>query len=159
MVFDGIYVKRDSKDVSALKTTLKALKDRESIALFPEGTRNALKEVRIKELYDKYFTDGDVKRMKLSEFNSNNTRLLNVEETKAKIASLAYIQEELKKLPAKPGVYLMHDEKDEIIYVGKAVVLKNRVRSYFRESTVKSPKIQKMVSQITQVWRYKILIC
>ena len=40
VVFDGIYVKRDSKDVSALKTTLKALKDGESIALFPEGTRN-----------------------------------------------------------------------------------------------------------------------
>ena len=60
------------------------------------------------------------------------------------------IQEELKKLPDKPGVYIMHGFSDEIIYVGKAVVLKNRVRSYFRESTVKSPKIQKMVSQITR---------
>lgn len=60
------------------------------------------------------------------------------------------IQEELKKLPDKPGVYIMHGTSDEIIYVGKAVVLKNRVRSYFRESTVKSPKIQKMVSQITR---------
>ena len=60
------------------------------------------------------------------------------------------IQEELKKLPDKPGVYIMHGLSDEIIYVGKAVVLKNRVRSYFRESTVKSPKIQKMVSQITR---------
>ena len=39
------------------------------------------------------------------------------------------IEEELKKLPAKPGVYLMHDERDEIIYVGKAISLKNRVRS------------------------------
>lgn len=47
--------------------------------------------------YDKYFSDGDEKRNALSEFNSNNTRLLNVEETKAKIAELAYIQEELKK--------------------------------------------------------------
>lgn len=47
--------------------------------------------------YDKYFSDGDEKRSTLSEFNSNNTRLLNVEETKAKIAELAYIQEELKK--------------------------------------------------------------
>ena len=60
------------------------------------------------------------------------------------------IQEELKKLPDKPGVYIMHGQSDEIIYVGKAIVLKNRVRSYFRESTVKSPKIQKMVSQITR---------
>ncbi len=44
VVFDGIYVKRDSKDVSALKTTLKALKNGESIALFPEGTRNGLEK-------------------------------------------------------------------------------------------------------------------
>lgn len=47
--------------------------------------------------YDKYFTQGNTDRNKLSEFNSNNTQLLTVEETKAKIASLAYIQEELKK--------------------------------------------------------------
>ncbi len=60
------------------------------------------------------------------------------------------IQEELKKLPDKPGVYIMHGQSDEIIYVGKAINLRNRVRSYFRESTVKSPKIQKMVTQITR---------
>ncbi|MBR3808060.1 MAG: excinuclease ABC subunit UvrC [Lachnospiraceae bacterium] len=60
------------------------------------------------------------------------------------------IQEELKKLPDKPGVYIMHGLSDEIIYVGKAIILRNRVRSYFRESTVKSPKIQKMVTQITR---------
>ena len=47
--------------------------------------------------YDKYFTDGDADRNPLTEFNSNNARLLTVEETKAKIAALAYIQEELKK--------------------------------------------------------------
>ena len=47
--------------------------------------------------YDKYFNNGDVERNPLTEFNSNNTQLLTVEETKAKIASLAYIQEELKK--------------------------------------------------------------
>lgn len=58
------------------------------------------------------------------------------------------LDEELKKLPNKPGVYIMHGEKDEIIYVGKAVVLKNRVRQYFQSSRGKSPKIQKMVSQI-----------
>ena len=48
--------------------------------------------------YDKYFKDGDEKRNTLTEFNSNNTRLLNIEETKEKIASLSYIQEELKKM-------------------------------------------------------------
>ena len=60
------------------------------------------------------------------------------------------IEEELKKLPGKPGVYLMHDEKDEIIYVGKAVSLKNRVRQYFQSSRNKSPKIIKMVSHIAR---------
>lgn len=59
-------------------------------------------------------------------------------------------EEELKKLPGKPGVYIMHDENDSIIYVGKAISLKNRVRSYFRESTNKSPKIEKMVSLISR---------
>ena len=44
------------------------------------------------------------------------------------------IQEELKKLPGKPGVYLMHDADDTIIYVGKAISLKNRVRQYFQTS-------------------------
>ena len=58
------------------------------------------------------------------------------------------IQEELKKLPDKPGVYLMHDQNDTIIYVGKAVNLNNRVRSYFREKIGRGPKIDKMVSLI-----------
>lgn len=58
------------------------------------------------------------------------------------------IQEELKKLPDKPGVYIMHDINDTIIYVGKAIILKNRVRSYFRESANHSPKIAKMVSLV-----------
>lgn len=57
------------------------------------------------------------------------------------------VEEELKKLPDKPGVYLMHDKNDTVIYVGKAVVLKNRVRSYFRK-TNKTPRIEKMVSLI-----------
>lgn len=60
------------------------------------------------------------------------------------------IEEELKKLPHKPGVYIMHDEADAIIYVGKAISLRNRVRSYFRESTNKSPKIEKMVEKIAR---------
>ena len=58
------------------------------------------------------------------------------------------IEEELNKLPKKPGVYLMHDRDDVIIYVGKAVILRNRVRSYFRESTKKTAKIQQMVRHI-----------
>ena len=57
-------------------------------------------------------------------------------------------EEELKKLPDKPGVYIMYGADDVIIYIGKAVVLKNRVRQYFQSSRNKSPKIQKMVSQI-----------
>ena len=60
------------------------------------------------------------------------------------------LQEELKKLPAKPGVYLMHDEKDEIIYVGKAISLKNRVRQYFQTSRNKGPKIEQMVTKIAR---------
>ena len=60
------------------------------------------------------------------------------------------IQEELKKLPGKPGVYLMHDEKDEIIYVGKAISLKNRVRQYFQTSRNKGLKIEQMVTHIAR---------
>lgn len=60
------------------------------------------------------------------------------------------IEEELKKLPAKPGVYLMHDEKDAIIYVGKAISLKNRVRQYFQTSRNKGPKIEQMVTHIAR---------
>lgn len=57
------------------------------------------------------------------------------------------IPEELKKLPEKPGVYIMKDKEDNILYVGKAVVLKNRVRQYFQK-TNKTERIKKMVSQI-----------
>ncbi len=58
------------------------------------------------------------------------------------------IEEELKKLPARPGVYIMHDENDAIIYVGKAISLKNRVRQYFQSSRNKGPKIEQMVTRI-----------
>ncbi len=58
------------------------------------------------------------------------------------------IQEELKKLPARPGVYIMHDENDHIIYVGKAISLKNRVRQYFQSSRNKGVKIEQMVTHI-----------
>jgi excinuclease ABC subunit C len=60
------------------------------------------------------------------------------------------IQEELKKLPGKPGVYIMHDDKDAIIYVGKAISLKNRVRQYFQSSRNKGAKIDQMVSRIAR---------
>ena len=58
------------------------------------------------------------------------------------------LEEELKKLPASPGVYLMHNNRDEIIYVGKAISLKNRVRQYFQSSRNKTAKIEQMVSHI-----------
>lgn len=58
------------------------------------------------------------------------------------------LQEELKKLPGKPGVYIMHDKWDNIIYVGKAISLKNRVRQYFQSSRNHSEKIKKMVTHI-----------
>ena len=57
------------------------------------------------------------------------------------------IEEELKKLPEKPGVYIMHDKDDNIIYVGKAIILKNRVRQYFRKNN-KTARIERMVSLI-----------
>ena len=60
------------------------------------------------------------------------------------------IQEELKKLPGRPGVYIMHDETDDIIYVGKAISLKNRVRQYFQSSRNKGAKIEQMVTHIVR---------
>lgn len=51
------------------------------------------------------------------------------------------IEEELKKLPSKPGVYIMHDKDDKIVYVGKAISLKNRVRQYFRK-TIKQKELK-----------------
>ncbi len=60
------------------------------------------------------------------------------------------IQEELKKLPQKPGVYIMHDAKDAIIYIGKAISLRNRVRQYFRPSHNEGLKKEQMVRQIAR---------
>lgn len=65
-----------------------------------------------------------------------------------KNAPIFNIEEELKKLPGRPGVYIMHDARDEIIYVGKAISLKNRVRQYFQTSRNKGPKIEQMVQRI-----------
>lgn len=63
------------------------------------------------------------------------------------ILKLFNIEEELKKLPSKPGVYIMHDKDDNIIYVGKAISLKNRVRQYFRKNN-KTARIERMVSLV-----------
>ncbi|MCD8097163.1 MAG: excinuclease ABC subunit UvrC [Lachnospiraceae bacterium] len=60
------------------------------------------------------------------------------------------IEEELKKLPGKPGVYLMHDERDAIIYIGKAISLKNRVKQYFQPSRNRGAKIDQMVTHIAR---------
>ena len=73
------------------------------------------------------------------------------------------IQEELKKLPGKPGVYLMHDEKDAIIYVGKAISLKNRVRQYFQTSRSKGPKSSrnkgaKIEQMVTHISRFEYIV-
>lgn len=65
------------------------------------------------------------------------------------------IEEELKKLPQKPGVYIMHDKNDKIIYVGKAVVLRNRVRQYFRKNK-KTKRIQNMVANVDH---FEYIVC
>ena len=65
------------------------------------------------------------------------------------------IEAELKKLPKKPGVYIMHDKNDKIIYVGKAVVLRNRVRQYFRKNK-KTKRIQNMVSLVDH---FEYIVC
>src|SRR5579871_1754866 len=61
------------------------------------------------------------------------------------------VTEKLKKLPAKPGCYIYRDSKGEVLYVGKAVVLKNRVRSYFQESTRHGARIARMVGKIADL--------
>lgn len=61
------------------------------------------------------------------------------------------IRKALAVLPDKPGVYLMHDKEGKVIYVGKAVVLKNRVRSYFRNLASHTPKVKAMVAKIADI--------
>lgn len=58
------------------------------------------------------------------------------------------LDEELKNLPNQPGVYIMHNNDDEVIYVGKAKILKNRVRQYFQKNSNHTPKVIAMVSNI-----------
>ena len=78
---------------------------------------------------------------------NSNDAAERAEEKKEQAAGFD-IREELKKLPDKPGVYLMHGPADEIIYIGKAVSLKSRVRQYFQSEKGKTAKIRKMISLI-----------
>lgn len=64
--------------------------------------------------------------------------------------TLFQLEEELKKLPDKPGVYIMKNHRDEIIYIGKAISLKNRVRQYFQSSRNQSIKVHSMVQNIAE---------
>ncbi len=84
--------------------------------------------------------------MNQDEFLDRKEQILN--HNSAKNFKEFNIENELKKLPAKPGVYLMHDASDEIIYVGKAIKLCNRVRQYFQRSKKPSAKIEQMVSHV-----------
>jgi len=61
------------------------------------------------------------------------------------------IAQTLAVLPNLPGVYIMHDARGKVIYVGKAIILKNRVRSYFRESSKQSPKVKALVAKVEEI--------
>ena len=61
------------------------------------------------------------------------------------------IAQALAVLPNAPGVYIMHDATGKVIYVGKAIILKNRVRSYFRESSKVAPKVQALVNHVENI--------
>ena len=61
------------------------------------------------------------------------------------------IAKALAVLPNLPGVYIMHDASGKVIYVGKAVILKNRVRSYFREASKQSPKVQALAARVEEI--------
>lgn len=65
------------------------------------------------------------------------------------------IEQELKKLPQKPGVYIMHDKNDKIIYVGKAISLKRRVTSYFR----KTKKTQRILNMVALIDHFEYIVC
>ena len=65
------------------------------------------------------------------------------------------IEKELKKLPQKPGVYIMHDKDDKIIYVGKAISLKRRVTSYFR----KTKKTQRILNMVALIDHFEYIVC
>lgn len=98
-----------------------------------------------------------MKKQKAEQKTERNSRKSPEPETKPKMKKPDDIRpggfnvtEELKKLPDKPGVYIMHDRNDTIMYVGKAVNLHNRVRSYFRKIVGRGPQIDRMVEQIVR---------
>ncbi len=68
---------------------------------------------------------------------------------------LDYLRDKVKKLPMQPGIYLMHDKKGQIIYIGKAKLLKNRVSSYFRNVEKHTPKVYRMVEN---VWDFEYIV-
>ena len=88
--------------------------------------------------------------------NPENSREKEIQQTQQAgegktVTSTGFvIEDELKKLPTRPGVYLMHGQRDEIIYVGKAVNLRNRVKQYFQKSRKKRLKIYTMLPQVTR---------
>lgn len=90
--------------------------------------------------------DRNTENMDPNEILARKKQILN--HNSAKNFKEFNIENELKKLPAKPGVYLMHDASDEIIYVGKAIKLCNRVRQYFQRSKKPTAKIEQMVSHV-----------
>ena len=79
-----------------------------------------------------------------------NSEIANVGSDEGSDKEAFDVKEELHKLPNKPGVYIMHDLDDTILYVGKAKNLHNRVRSYFKENIGRGPQIDKMVSLIAR---------
>jgi len=68
-----------------------------------------------------------------------------------KVRSFEHLAETLKSLPGKPGCYVYRDDKGEVLYVGKALSLKNRVRSYFQESTKHGLRIARMVNKVQTI--------
>lgn len=68
---------------------------------------------------------------------------------------LAYLRDKVKKLPLQPGIYIMKDKKGQIIYIGKAKALKNRVSSYFRSVEKHTPKVYRMVEN---VWDFEYIV-
>ena len=97
-------------------------------------------------LFVKYFTLGTEQNVKFYEKDRPKSK---------KGKEMFNIEEELKKLPNKPGVYIMHDKNDKIIYVGKAISLKRRVTSYFR----KTKKTQRILNMVALIDHFEYIVC
>ncbi|MDO5776087.1 MAG: excinuclease ABC subunit UvrC [Eubacteriales bacterium] len=98
--------------------------------------------------HESAFEEKEVNKERLPKYSDADIPCSESEDESADESDAFDIKAELKKLPTKPGVYIMHGPKDEIIYVGKAVNLKNRVRQYFQSDKNKTDKIKKMISLI-----------